>query len=263
MKVSPGRFAAILSICGALAACSPEFQSVQGTLEPGIPAAEAPAAVRQILETAPLDGRFEYLLHDEEAGLVVLSLLRCSQEQSSEGFGVVTLCGTTRTEFPDIRHGNMPQARFDADKGELWLTGADAEGTGLRIERVYRLRFDGSGSAALAGSIDPYDMQEEIRKHLTFRIKNNDVTFYADGAPLVTSVIRETEMGALYSQPVWIGEQLAYDLAEDRLTVLVTPGLCFNTGKVLLYDDMPTLAATVTPGAAGFSLSDFRIWPEL
>ena len=262
MKVSFGRLAALLMVCGAAAACRPDIQPVQGTLEPGTPAAEAPAAVRETLETAPLDDRFEYLLNDGENGLAVLSLLRCSEGQSAEGYGVLVVCGDTRTELPGIRHGNMPQARFDAAKGELWLTGADTEGTGLRVERPYLLRFDPAGHASVAATIDPYAMQEEFRKHLSFSVKNKNITFYADGAPLVTSTVTEDGMGPLFDQPVWIGEQIRYEL-DGGLTVLVTPGLSFQTGKVLLYDDTPTLAATVALTPEGFTLSGFRIYPEL
>ena len=262
MNATFGRLAAFLLFCCAAAACHPQPRHVLGTLEPDADAGQAPAPVREVVETAPLtSGLFEYLLSDEEDGVAVLSLLRCSEEQSSEGYGVVTVCGTTRTGFPDIRHGNMPQASFNPDKGELWLVGADAEGTGLRVERPYLLRFDGSGHASIAATIAPYDMQEELCKHLTFSVRNKNISFFADGAPLGTASIQETEMGDLYDDPVWIGEQLCYVLADDGLTVHVTPGLIFNTGKVLLYDDMPTVVATVTPLEGGFSLSDFRIEP--
>ena len=69
-------------------------------------------------------------------------------------------------------------------------------------------------------------------------------------------------MVPLFEQPVWIGEQIRYEL-DGGLTVLVTPGLSFQTGKVLLYDDSPTLAATVALTPEGFTLSGFRIYPEL
>ena len=52
-------------------------------------------------------------------------------------------------------------------------------------------------------------------------------------------------------QPVWIGEQIQYDLSVDVPCLLVTPGVNFTTGLVLTYDDMPTLKATVTIGEDG------------
>ena len=47
-------------------------------------------------------------------------------------------------------------------------------------------------------------------------------------------------------QPVWIGEQIQYDLSGTTPQLLVTPGIKYTTGLVLTYDDMPTLSASIT-----------------
>jgi hypothetical protein len=47
-----------------------------------------------------------------------------------------------------------------------------------------------------------------------------------------------------YSEhPVWIGEQLKYDLGSETPRIFFSPGLKFTTGLVLIYDDMPELSA--------------------
>jgi len=57
---------------------------------------------------------------------------------------------------------------------------------------------------------------------------------------------------------IYIGEQLEYSIA-GPLTVTVTPGVNFTVGKVLIYDDMPFITATVTLNDDGtFTLSDFK-----
>ena len=47
-------------------------------------------------------------------------------------------------------------------------------------------------------------------------------------------------------QPLWIGEQLYYDISGDEPMVVFTPGVKFTTGLVLTYDDMPELSAPIT-----------------
>ena len=70
------------------------------------------------------------------------------------------------------------------------------------------------------------------------------------------------DMGDIMDDAIYIGEQIAYGL-DAPLTVHITPGLNFVTGKVLLYDNMPTLIATVTLDEnGGVTLSDFKAMKE-
>ena len=47
-------------------------------------------------------------------------------------------------------------------------------------------------------------------------------------------------------QPVWIGEQLYYDVSSGDPKVIFIPGVKFNSAFVLAYDDMPELSAPFT-----------------
>ena len=58
---------------------------------------------------------------------------------------------------------------------------------------------------------------------------------------------------------IYIGEQISYAI-EGPLRVVFTPGVNFTVGKVLQYDDMPDITATVTLNEDGsFTLSNFEI----
>ena len=64
-------------------------------------------------------------------------------------------------------------------------------------------------------------------------------------------------MGGFDEEPVWIGEQLCYDLCGNKIHVLCTPGLKYVTGLVLNYDAMPTFVAKMSFNPdGGFSLDD-------
>ena len=160
--------------------------------------------------------------------------------------------------MPQLRHGRMPRARYDAATGDLLIVGADTEGTGVNIERIYMLRFDDNGYASITNSIDPYEMQQAWCKALTYSIDGQDITFYADGKPLTTVTNHIEDMGGFMDDAIYIGEQISYSI-EGPITVHVTPGVNFVVGKVLHYDDMPTLSATVTMDESGPKLSNFTV----
>ena len=64
-------------------------------------------------------------------------------------------------------------------------------------------------------------------------------------------------------RPLWIGEQIQYDLSEDVPCLQITPGIKFITGLVLTYDDMPTLAAPLTISETGeVSIGDITEYKE-
>ena len=67
-------------------------------------------------------------------------------------------------------------------------------------------------------------------------------------------------MGGFDEEPIWIGEQLSYDLSAEPIRVLCLPGLKYVTGLVLNYDAMPTISATLTLNHdGGFALDNIGI----
>ena len=251
--------AAVVALCGMMTGCKDNAQRpVNGTMEEAVVLAEAPQAVQDLMKQVNIDECYETLMEDKTTGVSVWSLLKCSDEVSSEGYGMVVAKGDVKTALPQLRHGRMPRTRYDATTGELLIVGADTEGTGVNIERVYMLRFDENGYASITNSIDPYEMQEAWCKALTYTIDGQDITFYAEGKPLTTVTNHIEDMGGFMDDAIYIGEQISYSI-EGPLTVHVTPGVNFVVGKVLHYDDMPTFSATVTMSESGPTLSDFTV----
>lgn len=239
--------AVVLALYGTMTGCKDNAgQPVQGTMEYASDKGAPPEAVVDLAkQLVPTDDRLETVLEDKASGVAVLSLLRCSDEASSEGYGMLIVKGDVVTALPQVRHGNMPRARFDAAAGDLWIVGSDAEGTGMLLERPYRLRFGDDGYAEVVAEVNPYDIQQAFCEKLTYSVSGQDITFYSDGQPLVTVTNHIEDMGDMMDDAIYIGEQITYSI-DGTLTVHVTPGVDFVTGKVLLYDDMPTLSATVT-----------------
>ena len=251
--------AAVVALCGTMTGCKGDAQRpVNGTMEEAVALAEAPQAVQDMMKHVNIDERYETLMEDKTTGVSVYSLLNCGDTVSSEGYGMVVGKGDVKTALPQLRHGRMPRTRYDATTGELLIVGADTEGTGVNIERVYMLRFDENGYASITNSIDPYEMQEAWCKALTYTIDGQDITFYAEGKPLTTVTNHIEDMGGFMDDAIYIGEQISYSI-EGPLTVHVTPGVNFVVGKVLHYDDMPTFSATVTMSESGPTLSDFTV----
>ena len=71
-------------------------------------------------------------------------------------------------------------------------------------------------------------------------------------------------------QPLWIGEQLYYDVSGDEPKVIFTPGVKFldkpsgkaerTTGLVLTYDDMPEFSVPITIDENGlFTLHEISV----
>ena len=256
--------AAVVALCGMMTGCKDNAQRpVNGTMEEAVVLAEAPQAVQDLMKQVNIDECYETLMEDKTTGVSVWSLLKCSDEVSSESYGMVVGKGDVKTALPQIRHGRMPRARYDAATGDLLIVGSDTEGTGVNIERVYMLRFDDNGYASIMNSIDPYEMQQALCKALTYSIDGQEITFYADGKELAKATNTMEDMGGFMDDAIYIGEQIAYGIegpATSPLTVHVTPGVNVVVGKVLHYDDMPTLSATVTLNEDGsITLSDFKV----
>ena len=255
--------AVVVALCGMMmTGCKGNAQRpVNGTIEEAVAIGDAPQAVIDLLKHVNIDEYYETVMEDKTTGVSVWSLLKCSDEVSSEGYGMVVGKGDVKTALPQIRHSNMPSARYDATTGDLWILGTDMEGTGVNVMRPYLLRFDDNGYASIVTSIDPYAMQQALCKALTYSINGQDITFYNEGKKLITVTNLVEDMGDFMDDAIYIGEQIAYGI-EGPLTVMVTPGLNFTTGLVLNYDYMPTISAIVTLNDnGGFTLSDFSAEP--
>ena len=255
--------AAVVTLCGAMmTGCKGNAQRpVNGTMEEAVAVGEAPQAVVDLMKHVNIDECYETLLEDKTTGVGVWSLLKCSDTISSEGYGMVVAKGDVKTALPQLRHCRMPRARYDAATGDLWILGSDMEGTGVNVERPYLLRFGDDGYASIVNSVDPYEMQEAIRKVLTYSIDGQDITFYNKGKKLVTVTNHIEDMGGFMDDAIYIGEQVSYSI-EGPLTVHITPGVNFVVGKVLHYDDMPTFSATVNLAAESIELGDFQVDAE-
>ena len=255
--------AAVIALCGAMTGCKGNAQRpVNGTFESPIGKGTAPEAVLDATKKmAVTDERLETVMEDKANGVAVYSLLNCSDEVSSEGYGMLIAKGDVPTAMPQIRHGRMPRARYDAATGDLWIVGSDIDGTGVNVERPYLLRFDADGHADIVREIDPYDIQQVLCKVLSYSINGQEITFYAEGKELARATNTMEDMGGFMDDAIYIGEQIAYGI-EGPLTVQVTPGVNFVVGKILHYDDMPTISATVTlDEKGGITLSDFKAEP--
>ena len=240
--------AAVVALCGTMMMGCKDKGSAQlpvnGTMEEALAQGDAPQAVVDLMKRVNIDDRYETVMEDKTTGVAIYSLLKCADTISSEGYGMVIAKGDVKTAMPQMLHGRMPRARYDAATGDLWIVGGAMEGTGVNVERPYLLRFGEDGYASIVNSIDPYEMQEAWRKVLTYSINGLEITFYANGKPLTSVTNHIEDMGGFLDDAIYIGEQISYSI-EDSLTVHVTPGVNFVVGKVLHYDDMPTFSATV------------------
>ena len=237
-----------------------ELKPVKGVLEEAVREGTAPEQVSATMERHILDKNFEMTLNDTVNQVHVWSLMSCDSVTSSEGFGIVVAKEGRATIFTDIRHGSNPSARYNAATGELWLTGASIEGTGVHVERFYVIRFPEDGPAYLAATIDPYEMQEAFCNELKYSTKKEVITLYNGEQELTKVTNTVKDMGGFDDETVWLGEQISYDISGDQLHVNVIPGVNFITGKVLHYDDMPTVTALVTlTDGGGFSISNISL----
>lgn len=239
--------AAVVALCGMTTGCKDKGSvqlPVNGTMEEALAFGDSPKAVEDLMKHVTIDDRYETLMEDKATDVAVYSLMKCSDTVSSEGYGMVIAKGDVKTAMPQMLHGRMPRARYDATTGNLWIVGGAMEGTGVNVERTYLLRFDEDGYASIVNAVEPYEMQEAWRKALTYSIDGQNITFYANGKPLTTVTNHIEDMGDFMDDAIYIGEQISYSI-EDSLTVHITPGLNFVTGKVLHYDDMPTFSAKV------------------
>ena len=94
-------------------------------------------------------------------------------------------------------------------------------------------------------------------------MEGKQITLYNDKQPIYTATNTITDVRGFDDQAVWIGEQIAYDISGDDIVVQITPGVNYVVGKVLLYDDMPTITALVNIDENGKpTLNDVEIAKE-
>ena len=186
------------------------------------------------------------LLDDTVNGILVSSVDEIDQT-STEGYGISVSKMALTTTFPYIRNTREPQAKYNAKTGDLWLTSSAMEGTGVRVEWLYQIRFGENDQAYVKTAVNPYDVQQELIQRLGYTIKGDKVSLYDGDKLLVTVTNSVKDMGGFDDgQPIWIGEQLYYDVSSGDPKVIFIPGVKFTTGLVLTYDDMPELSAPVT-----------------
>ena len=250
---------------------------VAGTLDAPLPADTAPQHVQEAygkaLKVHPFD-----ILSDEANSISVCGIGEVDTT-STEGYGIMVTKGATSTTFLNIRNTRQPMARYDAQTGNLWLTSSAMEGSGVRVEWLYQIRFHDNDSAYVAAVVNPYDVQQALCQRLGYTLDGDSVTLCSvtpDGVtPLATLPqplpIREGSDIPLHQKSpqekvttplpdregqgesplLFIGEQLFYDLTGNQVQLQVVPGVKLADSPVLIYDDMPTLSLPVTLSGEG------------
>ena len=248
--------AAILITCSAqtlLTGCQhkdTDIRPVAGILDEPLPADSAPSQVLAAIDAAVRFHQHE-IMNDTINEVSVWSLDEVDTT-STEGYGFVVTKGVVSTTLTHIRNTRQPSARYDSESGNLWLTSSAMEGTGVQVERLYLIRFQDDGTAFVAATADPYDVQQAMLSRLEYSINGQEVTFYDGQQHVATATNTVTDMGGFDSEePIWIGEQLSYDLSGADIKVQIVPGVKFTTGLVLSYDDMPTLSIPLHMTADG------------
>jgi len=253
------------------------IRPVAGTLDAPLPADTSPQYVQEAygkaLKVHPFD-----ILSDEANSISVCGIGEVDTT-STEGYGIMVTKGATSTTFLNIRNTRQPMACYDAQTGNLWLTSSAMEGSGVRVEWLYQIRFHDNDSAYVAAVVNPYDVQQALCQRLGYTLDGDTVTLYSltsDGAtplqtlpqplpiregsdiPLhqkspqgkVTTPLPDRE-GLGESPLLFIGEQLFYDLTGNQVQLQVVPGVKFADSPVLIYDEMPTLSLPVTLSGEG------------
>ena len=240
--------AIVLAIGMMMAGCktaSVNKKKLAGTMEEPMQSDTMPDHVQQALAKA-MKYHSHNLLNDTVNEIQVLSIDEVDQT-STEGYGIQVTKGAVSTTFPNIRNTREPQSKYNAKTGDLWLTSSAMEGTGVRVEWLHQIRFGDNGLAYVKTEVNPYGVQQELLKRLGYAIEGETISLY-DGDKLLTTVTNTVkDMGGFDDeQPLWIGEQMYYDVSSGEPKVIFTPGIKYTTGLVLTYDDMPELTAPIT-----------------
>ena len=238
-------FLAIGLMTAGCKTASVDKKQMAGTMEEPVPSDTMPDNVQQAMAKAMKFHSHE-LMNDTVNEVYVTSIDEMD-ETSTEGYGIQVTKGAMSTTFPNIRNTREPQATYNAKTGDLWLTSSAMEGTGVRVEWLHQIRFGENELAYVKTEVNPYGVQQELLQRLSYTIEGETITLY-DGDKLLATVTNTVkDMGVFDDeQPLWIGEQLYYDVSGDEPKVVFTPGVKFTTGLVLTYDDMPELSAPIT-----------------
>ena len=248
--------AALLTIGGScllFTACNnagSKYPHPAGTLDGPLEASTAPSQVQEAWTHAERFHSYE-IMSDTLHSISVEAIAEIDTT-STEGYGIVVQKGTAHTTFPNLSNARCPMAMFDGNGNMLWLTTSAVWGTGVQVDWLYLIRFDDDGKAYIAKAIDPYDIQQQLCQRLRYSIDGEQLTLYDGSKEIARATNTVTDMGGFDSEtPLWIGEQIRYDLSGDVPCLLVTPGVSFTTGLVLTYDDMPTLSCPLAIGEDG------------
>ena len=218
---------------------------VAGAMEKPVLSDKMPDHVQQAITTA-----MKYHCHDllnDTANEIYVSSIDEIDQTSTEGYGINVTKEALTTTFPNIRHTRAPQAKYNAKTGDLWLSSSAMEGTGVRVEWLHQIRFGDNGLAYVKTEVNPYGVQQELLQRLGYSIVGETISLYDSGKLLATVTGSVKDMGGFDDeQPLWIGEQLYYDVSSGDPKVIFIPGVRFTTGNVLIYDDMPKLSAPIT-----------------
>lgn len=227
-----------LSSCGS----QNDIFSVAGTLESSLPTDSAPSAVLEAMERA--ERYHQYEIMSDTANSISVEAIAEADTIQTEGYGIVVVKGATSTTFPNLRNTRSPMAAYDKQRAILWLSCSAIEGTGIHVDWLHQIRFNDGDEAYIAHTLNPYDLQQQLCQRLGYTIDGQDITLWDDTNKIVTVTNTVTNMGGFDDElPVWIGEQITYDLTGPEPHLLITPGVKYVTGLVLTYDDLPTLAA--------------------
>ncbi len=222
-----------------------EKKPLAGTMEEPMPSDMMPDHVQQALAKA-----MKYHCHDlmnDTVNEINVSSIDEVDQTSTEGYGINVTKGALSTTFPNIRHTREPQAKYNAKTGDLWFTSSAMEGTGVRVEWLHQIRFGDNDLAYVKTEVNPYGVQQELLQRLSYTIEGETISLYDGGKLLATVTNSVKNMGGFDGeQPLWIGEQLYYEVNSGDPKVIFTPGVKFTTGLVLTYDDMPELSAPIT-----------------
>lgn len=247
---------AMLALCSAsmvFTACkdaNEEYKLVAGILDGLLESSSAPASVHEAIVRAERYHNYE-IMSDTVHDICVEAIAEVGNT-STEGYGIEVVKGGMSTTFPDISNARSPMARYDEQSNTVWLTSSAVWGTGVQVDWLYQIGFGDNDLAYIVHTVNPYDLQQQLCQRLGYRIKGEQITLYDGEREIAQATNTVTDMGGFDSeQPVWIGEQIQYDLSGDVPCLLVTPGVNFTTGLVLTYDDMPTLKAPITIGDDG------------
>ena len=234
-------------------------KQMAGTMEEPVPSDMMPDSVQQATLKA-MKYHCHELMNDTVNEVSVVSIDEMD-EISTEGYGIQVTKGAMSTTFPNIRNTREPQAKFDATTGDLWLTSSAMEGTGVRVEWLYQIRFGENELAYIKTEVNPYDVQQALLQRLGYTIEGETITLFDGDKQLATVTNTIKDMGGFdVEQPLWIGEQLYYDVSGDMPKVIFTPGVKFTTGLVLTYDDMPELSAPISIDENGqFTIHEIAI----